>query len=412
MGACVWALPLLWIGRHSVFVLLLCLPFMSLRGALMPSLLARAACSSESGWAALRRAWGDARGVRPLLLGLWSLASLCQPLLMANLFAVATILLVLGNNVLGLDVAALGAFLSPDNDVVLLFFLGLSAVLLEPLRAALSAIAYCDARQRIDGSDLHATIDNLAALLKRTQRPTGRVVSGVVAVGLAVVVLAAASAVVHAEPVSDQTVREHTQGILQRQEFQDFDGVEPPRWGFVEWLKHWLQVEREREREPAKLPRFELALPYALVIVISALLLVGVLGYALWQARALAKQGAAASGGAENAGAEAALSSPVGLQLAAAARASAAGDYAQALRVLYSACLHALARSHAFRIEPARTNGEYVRAVAVGPAREAFSALTGLFEPVCYGERAADAHDYAHAEQLAKALLALAAERT
>ncbi|MEY4579031.1 MAG: hypothetical protein RL701_3734, partial [Pseudomonadota bacterium] len=67
---------------------------------------------------------------------------------------------------------------------------------------------------------------------------------------------------------------------------------------------------------------------------------------------------------------------------------------------------------HAFRIEPARTNGEYVRAVAVGPARETFSALTGLFEPVCYGEQAADAHDYARAEQLAEALLALEAERT
>jgi hypothetical protein len=405
MGACVWALPLLSVAQQSVIGLLLCLPFMSVRGALMPSLLARAACSSESGWAALSRAWGDSHGVRPLLLGLWWLASLCQPLLIANLFALTTIALVLGSNLLGLDVAAFGAFLSPENDVVLLCFLGLSSLLLEPLRAALSAIAYCEARQRIDGADLHVTIDNLGSLLKRSQRRTTRAASGLLVVAVALSVLWSASA--HAEPVSDDAVRGRAQQILQRQEFREFEGAEPTRWDLLEWLQRWLEADREREREPISPPGFQLALPTDVVVVLSVVLFLAVLGYAVWHARSLSRP-AAASAITEL---EQALPSALSSQLSAAARASAAGDYTQALRVLYSACLYALARAHAFRLEPARTNGEYVRAVAVGPARDTFNALTGLFERVHYGEQTAGAHDYAHAQQLAKTLLEPESER-
>jgi hypothetical protein len=51
--------------------------------------------------------------------------------------------------------------LSPDNELVPLVLLSIGAIALEPLRAALSALAFAEARARNDGADLHAAIQAL-----------------------------------------------------------------------------------------------------------------------------------------------------------------------------------------------------------------------------------------------------------
>lgn len=161
MLACVWALPLVFVGRLSVLVLIAGLPLASLGALALPSLLARAGCTHEAGFTVLTRAWDDTRAVQGSWLALTAWASLCLPWLFVNLYALAALSLLLASSVLGLDVTGVAEFLSPDNDAVLLLFLGLAALLLEPFRAAVSALAFHEARQQRDGADLHALIDAL-----------------------------------------------------------------------------------------------------------------------------------------------------------------------------------------------------------------------------------------------------------
>ena len=79
--------------------------------------------------------------------------------LFANLYALVSFSLLLADSLLGLDVAFVSTFLSPDNAFVLLLVSAVALVLLEPLRAAISAQAFVDARTRRDGADLHAAVD-------------------------------------------------------------------------------------------------------------------------------------------------------------------------------------------------------------------------------------------------------------
>ena len=161
LGLWLWGWPLLGLGRLSVFVAFSLLPFMALRGAIAPSFLARAGCCEERGWAAFARAVEDTRGARAAMLCVELLLSGGFVLLFGNLYALGALSLLLANSVLGLDVGFVAAFLAPDNEFVPLVLLGVALVLLDPLRAALSALAFSEARGRNEGADLHAAIDAL-----------------------------------------------------------------------------------------------------------------------------------------------------------------------------------------------------------------------------------------------------------
>ena len=146
-----------------MFALLAVLPLLALRGALAPSYLARAACTEERGLGALKRAIEDTRGARAALLAVESILSGGFLALFANLYALGALVLALANTVLGPRRGfSLSAFLSPDNEFVPLLLLAIAALLFEPLRAALSAWAFTEARGRNEGADLHAAIDALS----------------------------------------------------------------------------------------------------------------------------------------------------------------------------------------------------------------------------------------------------------
>lgn len=67
----------------------------------------------------------------------------------------------------------------------------------------------------------------------------------------------------------------------------------------------------------------------------------------------------------------------------------AAGDYRQAVRLLYQQTLQHLDRADAIAWRPSKTNREYVNEVDAD-VRPAFSTLTRLFEQIWYGGAAVD----------------------
>jgi hypothetical protein len=84
-----------------------------------------------------------------------------------------------------------------------------------------------------------------------------------------------------------------------------------------------------------------------------------------------------------------------------------AGQYREAVRLMYLAVLFVLDRRRLLRYEPTRTNGEYVRQVRL--AEEAppdlhapFESLTALFERKWYGDRSCEAGEYDTCKALAE----------
>jgi hypothetical protein len=401
-GLCLWALPLLLLGRLSVVAMIAALPVLCLRGAASPSLLARSACMTEQGWRAWSSAREDTRGARPLMVGLSFLAILCLLLLFANLYACGAFFLLLANAVLGLDVGVLGAFLSSDNDFVLLLLLGCAALLFEPLQAAVSAVAFCEARRRKEGADLHVAIDALATVpSERAGRESRARAKALLGLGLG---LGLASVPVHAEPGPDDAIRVHVQQILLRQEFHDFESsskVLPTS----SWLERSLHPREEPVNTEMHAAQFQLRLPATFVVLLSLILLIAVIVYVSREARrsiGLVTGGPIGPSPASLRPPTAALS--IDQQLAAARAAAEAGQYSLALRQLYGVCLFLLARIHALPLDAARTNGEYLRMLSKSPLRAVFERLTVLFERSCYGRVAASAQDYEELRRFAEAL--------
>jgi hypothetical protein len=83
-----------------------------------------------------------------------------------------------------------------------------------------------------------------------------------------------------------------------------------------------------------------------------------------------------------------------------------AGQFREAVRVLYLAVLALLHRQHLIRFEPMRTNGEYVQQVRLSEQappelHEPFEGLTQRFEMAWYGERPCESGDYSDCRNLA-----------
>jgi hypothetical protein len=91
---------------------------------------------------------------------------------------------------------------------------------------------------------------------------------------------------------------------------------------------------------------------------------------------------------------------------------AAAGNYLEAVRLLYAAVLATLSRAGMIRYEAMRTNGEYADQLRAHPqapdeVHESFGRLTGLFELKWYGERACRPEDYRDCRGLAERIRGL-----
>ena len=87
-------------------------------------------------------------------------------------------------------------------------------------------------------------------------------------------------------------------------------------------------------------------------------------------------------------------------------RAAAAGQWREAIHFLYWAAISRLESKRLWPADRARTPREYLALVPPeDPRQPGLATLTGSFERVWYGGRAAGESDYQHAEQIASALI-------
>jgi hypothetical protein len=94
------------------------------------------------------------------------------------------------------------------------------------------------------------------------------------------------------------------------------------------------------------------------------------------------------------------------LWLADARRAAAAGLWREAIHFVYWAAISRLEAKRLWPADRARTPREYLALVAPeDPRRTRLATLTGSFERVWYGGRAAAESDYRKAEELAAGLI-------
>jgi len=418
LGLLLWLFPLAGLAVLSPFAVGAALPFLSLRGAVAPSWLARASCARERGFAAFGQAFDDTSGVRGAFAIVLLLANLGMLGLFGNLYAFTSFGLMLGNSLLGLDVGFVSSFLSPDNTLVLLLVASATLVLMEPLWAAISAQAFVDARSRRDGADLHAAVDAaIAAAEPRSRRLRGSE-PPIAAAGVWLLLTLAATSVSHAQPsqpsivtadapeatappdADDERVQRELTTILAQPEFREFAEHDSRSLRelidkLVDWLDGLDDKEHPREeRTSLHLPKLSGWVLMALAAVALALIAVYVT-----RDRKLSRTGAAAKLELS----PAATSEPATL-LDDAARLAAAGDFRAALRSLYLATLFALDRARLIEYEPSKTNWQYTRSLPRGELQTTFAAFTRIFDRTFYGHEAATREHYERCRQLSEHL--------
>jgi hypothetical protein len=427
LGVWVWLWPLFWLAQFSPFAILALVPLLALRGGLAPSWLARLRCAAESGLRAFGLAIDDAAGARASLVfvELMLLAGMFG--LFLNVFALTALLLLLSHSILGLDVAFVSAFLSTDNEFVAYGLLALCIALFDPLRAAVSACVFADARGRKDGADLHAAVDALLAATRQDANPALRPArANVTAVGAILVCLATALAGhARAEPqpappsaaVSDDIehaaaqssedfeVRVAVERILKRREFDEF---EPKGARTLEnWIRSLLdKLFAQNADEPEESHALRLQLPeispWLVMGVVFGLLLAAV-GYVTWEARGHLQQPAEPASPLQP---PRMSERPAPILLSEARTLASAGDFAGALRALYAATLAALDRARLIQFDPARTNGFYLRTMPVSATRDLFATFTGMFDRKWYGREACSRAEYEQGLELAEQICA------
>ena len=361
---------------------------------------------------ALSRALTDTRELRHVFVKVELFSLLGLLVLFGNLYMLLASALLVASSLLGLDVGFVSALIAPDNELVLLLLLGLASLLLEPLRAAISAVAFQSARERAEAADLRALID---ALPNAPPAAAGRARVSL----LLMFVGSLLASPVHAEDPRagsqtassawpqalasdatgiDQVARQKSQAILARSEFLP-SKADAERGPVQAWLERRLR-ERERELSDHDLstpPRFELRVPPLPIMLVSLVLMLGV---GAWLARGMRSARLEALAALSRRAADEPTQAE---RLAEAAQLARDASYAEALRSLYAACLQALGRS-----EATHTNGQLLRQLAPGPLRAAFELLTLRFERCCYGRQQASRADYEDAHGLADQILQLA----
>jgi hypothetical protein len=417
LGLWTWLWPLAAMALLSPLAVAAVLPFLALRGAVAPSWLARASCARERGARAFGQAFDDTAGMRGAFLIVELLALFGAIGVFANLYALLSFALLLGHSLLGLDVAFVSSFMSPDNTWVLLLLSALALLLLEPLRAAISAQAFVDARSRRDGADLHAAVDAAIAQSSERQRKRESLPPGAAALILIACALGAAAplrAQPRAEPEAptvdaiepadgenpaDDHARQQIAEILSRQEFREFAERDDQ---FLSELIDKLfkalaelggEAERDAESSPVRLPDLS---PWVLMaLAVIALCLIAVYATAGRRRVVLAARKTAVETQLPVA------AGPVSL-LDEAAQLAARGDMRGALRALYVANLLMLDRKQMIEFESWKTNGMYIRAMPQGEVRLLFAAFTRIFDHKWYGHEPATPEDYQECRRIAE----------
>ncbi|HEX2678896.1 MAG TPA: DUF4129 domain-containing protein [Polyangiales bacterium] len=419
-GLWLWLWPLGGAAMVSPFAVALVFPLLSARGAVGPSWLARSACAEERGVRAFGLALDDTAGVRGVMATVELLVLLGALCLLANLYAITGLLLGFARSLLGVETSFVSAFLSPDNEVVPLVMATITLVLVEPLRAAVSAYAFVDARSRRDGADLHAAVDAVIAAASARAKPSRGITSIAVGLLLALSCTALASAAhadghapkaaqaraeLAAQEARDAQVRDKVQRILKGKEFSEV--VHTDTHGFWKWLMDWLEdLFKQEPEKPKDSSGFHIDLPAIApwTVMLAALLVVALVVY---QVMAESRRRPRKTGLVAPAAATLTPSEQEPRQLLdTAAQLAERGLYREALRALYVATLAALDRARLIRFEPDKTNGQYLRGMPPSEMRQLFGAFTRIFDHKWYGREEASVVDYEQCRQLADRICA------
>ena len=406
----------LWLLVLAIYIepwlVVLVLPTFCLRSALLPSFFASADGSEqETGFSLIRTAMEESDGQRTagvlaelyLLLGALGLAF--------NLGALLVAVLGLGQDMLGLDLSFVRAFLSPRNYFALLVLGGVALVCVEPVRALLSALLYVETRLSRDGLALRVLVDKVVSPAARDARR----ISLSLCFCLALLTPAA-----HAQESStdwtvktcddvceraraaDESVNRRVDTILKDRVFTEFpderwDAQQRGLASLIERFSRWLS-ELTREKQARAERPSSLSLPGATLFVVLALLL----AFAAWlvfgqkpvhetKAKAQLAQADPWSRTADE-------------HLQDALRQRDA-DLTQALRSLYLATLVGLARRGHLTLAKERTNGQYLQELKGPDERAFFSALTRIFDLAQYGRQKPNQEDFERCLSLAERLV-------
>jgi len=203
----------------------------------------------------------------------------------------------------------------------------------------------------------------------------------------------------HAPPVHAEERSQMKQVLAGR----DFSGLEEtnPKDSTLEEVGNWLNhVLESAIRASARAPWIGRALVWSFISAVCVALVWGLLQLERrWRIRLVPEDRGPAPG--------AASAIPWQLWLEDARRAAASGQWREAIHFLYWAAISRLESKRLWPADRARTPREYLALVAPDDPRQPnLARLTGSFERVWYGGRAAAEGDYQRAEQLAMALIA------
>jgi hypothetical protein len=427
-----WLWLLILAVQLDPWLALAVLPLFSLRGALWPSWLAVCDAQREPNPGAVALAALCAGGGQRLLGVAAELLLLFGSVgLFFNLGALLAAFISLSQDLLGLDLSFVRAFISPSNHFALLGVAGLALSAFEPLRAALSGVLFAEQRRAREGIGVRALVQRclaqagartaklalLLCLLAPAHAGAQPVGGGEREAGDAPQL--AGDALAHA-PLSDEECDEicndartrddlllvELVSILDGHEFREFPepgfrGEELGQEALTRWFERfwrWLQGgEPQQHAAPAAhrlpaAPSARVALPLGLSLLAASLL--------LWLASARRRTRPEAAGPASAPQTEL-LAPERYLDEALAAR----GEPRRALRALYLASLSGLSRRGLLTLSHELTNGHYLAKLPAGPERASFAELTGLFDRTCYGALLPSGEELARAGQLAAALV-------
>jgi len=183
---------------------------------------------------------------------------------------------------------------------------------------------------------------------------------------------------------------------------RDFAGLEEtnPKNSALEKVSDWLNRMLENAVSlSARAPWLGRALVWGFIVAVCVGLVWGLLQLERrWRVRLVPEERGPAPG--------AASAIPWQVWLEDARRAAQAGQWREAIHFLYWASISRLESKRLWPADRARTPREYLALVAADDARRPdLATLTGSFERVWYGGRAAEESDYRRADQIAQALI-------
>ena len=194
-------------------------------------------------------------------------------------------------------------------------------------------------------------------------------------------------------------VRATMKQVLSGSEYANLETTTPKDSAF-EKVGNWLNSLLDSAmRASARAPWLGRALVWAFILGLCVALVWGLLQLERrWRIRLVPEDHTPAPG--------AASAIPWQVWLEDARRAAAAGLWREAIHFMYWASISRLESKRLWPADRARTPREYLALVAAEDPRKAgLTTLTGSFERIWYGGRAAGESDYQHAERIASALI-------